>query len=49
VWIKLADCATRTGSFAPSNITVTGPGVVKQDRDEDLWLFIQRGLMIGVQ
>jgi hypothetical protein len=48
VWIKLADCATRTGSFDPANITVTGQGVVRQDRDEDLWLYIQRGLLIAI-
>jgi len=48
VWIKLADCSWRTTSFAPENITVTGPGVVRQDRDEDLWLFMQRGTLIRV-
>ncbi len=46
VWIKLADCATRVTAFSPENITVTGPGVVRQDRNEDLWLFIQRGAML---
>jgi hypothetical protein len=50
VWIKLADCATRTGSFDPANITVTGSGEVKQDRnnDQDIWLYFRRGTMIGI-
>jgi len=48
VRIKLADCATRTTSFNPANITVTGNGAVKQDRDEDIWLYIQRGTYIEV-
>jgi hypothetical protein len=49
VWVRLVDCATRTTAFASENITVTGPGVVRQNKDEDLWLFTQRGLIIGVQ
>lgn len=49
VWTKLADCATRTTAFAPEDITVTGPGVVRQDRDEDIWLYIPRGTLIGVR
>ncbi len=48
VWVKLADCATRTTSFAPSNITVTGNGVVRQDVDEDIWLYVQRGTFVGI-
>ena len=48
VWIKLADCSSRTTSFTPENITVTGPGVVRQDRDEDLWLYMQRGTLLRV-
>ena len=47
-WIKLVDCAARTTAFAPENITLTGPGSVRQNRDEDLWLFIQRGTIISV-
>jgi len=49
VWIKLAECATRAGSFAPENITVIGKGLVRQDRDEDLWLYIPRGTLISIQ
>jgi hypothetical protein len=49
VWVKLVDCATRTTSFAPENITVTGVGLVRQDRDEDIWLFMQRGTFIGIR
>ena len=48
VWVKLVDCATRSTAFAPENITVTGPGVVRQDRNEDIWLYIQRGTFIGI-
>ncbi len=48
VWVKLVDCATRSTAFAPDNITVTGPGVVRQDRNEDIWLYIQRGTFIGI-
>jgi hypothetical protein len=50
VWIKLVDCATRTGSFDPANITITGKGEVKQSRnnDQDVWLFFRRGTMIGI-
>ncbi len=50
VWVKLADCVTRTGSFDPANITITGQGEVKQDRnnDQDVWLFFRRGTMIGI-
>ncbi len=50
VWVKLADCVTRTGSFDPANITITGLGEVKQDRnnDQDVWLFFRRGTMIGI-
>jgi T5SS/PEP-CTERM-associated repeat protein len=50
VWIKLVDCATRTGSFDPANITITGQGEVKQSRnnDQDVWLFFRRGTMIGI-
>ncbi len=48
VWVKLADCATRTTSFAPSNITVTGNGVVKQNIDEDIWLYVQRETIIRI-
>jgi T5SS/PEP-CTERM-associated repeat protein len=46
IWFKLVDCATRTTAFAPANITVTGPGIVLQDRNEDIWLFIRRGTML---
>ncbi len=46
--IKLIDCATRSTSFAPANITVTGNGVVRQDIDEDIWLYVQRGTFIGI-
>lgn len=49
VWIKLVDCATRTTEFASENITVTGPGLIRQNRDEDIWLFNQRGLVIGIR
>lgn len=51
VWIKLVDCATRTGSFDPADITLTGQGEVKQNRngDQDIWLYLQRGTLIGVQ
>lgn len=45
-WIKLADCAVRTNAFAPENITLSGPGVIRQDRNEDIWLFIRRGTLI---
>jgi len=48
VWIKLVECATRTTSFAPEDITVIGSGTVRQDRDEDIWLNIQHGTMIIV-
>jgi hypothetical protein len=50
VWVKLADCALRTGSFDPADITITGLGEVKQDRnnDQDIWLFFRRGTMIGI-
>ena len=50
VWVKLADCVTRTGSFDPANITITGKGEVKQNRssDQDVWLFFRRGTMIGI-
>jgi hypothetical protein len=50
VWIKLVDCATRTGSFDPANITITGKGEVKQSRnnDQDVWLYFRRGTMIGI-
>ncbi len=50
VWVKLADCATRTGSFDPANITITGQGEVKQDRnnDQDVWLYFRRGTMIAI-
>jgi hypothetical protein len=46
IWLKLIDCATRTTAFAPENVTVTGPGVVRQDRNEDLWLFIRHGTFL---
>jgi hypothetical protein len=46
VWIKLVDCATRTTAFAPEDITLTGPGIIRQDRDEDIWLNIVRGTII---
>ena len=49
VWVKLVDCATRTAAFAPENITVTGKGVVRQDRNEDIWLYIRRGTLIDVR
>ena len=50
VWVKLADCVTRTGSFDPANITITGLGEVKQNRnnDQDVWLLFRRGTMIGI-
>ena len=50
VWVKLADCATRTGSFDLANITITGQGEIKQDRnnDQDIWVFFRRGTMIGI-
>ena len=48
VWIRLADCASRNTSFAPENITVKGPGIVRQDRDEDLWLYVKQGTRILV-
>lgn len=47
-WIKLADCAVRTNSFAAENVTLTGPGVIRQNRDEDIWLLIQRGTVIAI-
>ena len=43
IWFKLVDCGARTTSFAADNITVTGPGVVRQDKDEDLWFNIRHG------
>ena len=46
IWFKLVDCATRTTAFAPANIAVTGPGLVRQDLNEDIWLFIRRGAML---
>jgi len=46
VWLRLIDCATRAGSFAPENITVTGKGIVRQDRNEDVWLYMERGTVI---
>jgi hypothetical protein len=49
MWVKLADCATRTTSFAPGDIAVTGPGVVVQDRDEDLWLHVAKGTLIAIR
>lgn len=49
VWIKLVDCAARTTAFEPENISVAGPGVVRQDRDQNIWLYIPRGTLIGVQ
>lgn len=51
VWVKLVDCVARTGSFDPANITVTGPGEVKQDRnnDQDIWLYFQRGTLFSIQ
>ncbi len=45
-WVKLIDCSTREGSFAAENITVTGGGVVVQDKDEDIWLQKSRGTVI---
>ena len=48
VWVRLVDCATRTTSFDPANITVTGKGVVRQDRNEDIWLYYQRGTTLLV-
>lgn len=47
-WIKLIDCVTRTTDFAPEDITLTGPGNIRQDIDEDIWLHIVRGTMIIV-
>ena len=38
VWVKLIDCASRTGAFAPEDIEVIGRGSVRQDVDEDIWL-----------
>ena len=35
---RLIGCATRTGSFAPEHISITGPGTVAQDKDDDVWL-----------
>ena len=46
VWVKLVNCATRTTAFAPENITVMGDGVVRQDKDEDIWLYMQHGTII---
>jgi len=45
-WIKLMECASRSTSFAPENIVVAGQGVIRQDRDEDIWLYIVRGTLI---
>ena len=46
-WVKLIDCATRSGTFAPENITVTGNGVIRQNRgDQDVWLYLERGTVI---
>jgi hypothetical protein len=45
-WTKLIDCATRSDAFATENISVTGEGVVRQDKDEDIWLYIERGTLI---
>ena len=45
-WVKLIDCSTREGAFAAENITVTGGGVVVQDKDEDIWLQKSRGTVI---
>ncbi len=45
-WVRLIDCATRSGTFATENITVTGKGVVRQDLDEDVWLYMERGTVI---
>jgi len=47
-WTKLIDCTSRTGAFAEADISVIGEGVVRQDRDEDIWLYRVRGTMISV-
>ena len=51
VWVKLVDCTARTGSFDPTNITITGPGQVKQDRnnDQDIWIYFPRGTLFSIQ
>jgi hypothetical protein len=46
--IKLVDCVTRSGSFDPANITVTGKGYVRQD-EADIYLQFQRGTMLMVR
>ncbi len=45
-WLKLAACATRTGSFDPADITVVGSGVVRQDRDENIWFCVRPGALL---
>lgn len=47
-WTRLIDCTSRTGAFAEADITVVGEGVVRQDRDEDVWLYRARGTIISI-
>lgn len=46
--IKLIDCATREGTFAPEDITVVGRGFIRQDKDEDIWLYRIKGTFLGL-
>jgi len=46
--IKLIDCSTREGAFAPENITLQGRGFVRQDKDEDIWLYRVKGTVVGI-
>lgn len=36
-WVKLLETPARTGSFAPADITVLGPGQIVQTRDANIW------------
>jgi len=47
-WTRLIDCKVRTGEFAEADITVIGEGVVRQDRDEDVWLYRARGTLLSI-
>jgi hypothetical protein len=42
-WIKLIDCSVREGAFAKADITINGKGVVRQDKDQNVWLYRPKG------